>query len=85
MTDVIGVKPGYLRRAAAVACVAFAGCTFQNHRECVEYPTIHGPCSWTHSAWQTLGCFGFAAASMAVMMVGSLWVAGIIWFRPKEK
>lgn len=58
----------------------FAGCTFENHRECMEYPTIHGPCSWAHSAWQTLDCFAFATVSMAVMMVGALWVAGVIGF-----
>ena len=46
----------------------------------MEYPTIHGPCSWAHPAWQTLDCFAFATVSMAVMMVGALWVAGVIGF-----
>lgn len=80
MTQVIEVKRGYARRAAALTCVAFAGCAAVNHHECVEYPSIHGPCSWAHSAWQTLGCFVFAGASMAVLMVAAFWVAGIVSF-----
>ncbi len=76
MTQVLGVKPGYARRGVALACVAFAGCTVQNHRECVEYPGIFGPCSWPHSVWLTVGLFTFSAVSMAVMTVAALWVAG---------
>lgn len=74
------MRPGYVWRAAVLASVAFAGCTVENHRECVEYPTIHGPCSWVHSAWETIGVFGFSAVSMAVMLVAGLWVSGVITF-----
>lgn len=83
-TQVLGVKPGYVRRGAVLVLVAFAGCTYENHRECEEFPTIHGPCSWAHSVWQTLGCFTFAAVSMAVMLFGALWVAGVIEFGAKR-
>jgi len=82
VTQALRVKPGYARRATALACVAFAGCTFANHRECVEYPSIYGPCSWSHSAWQTAGIFAFSSISMTVLLAAALWVAGVI---PREK
>lgn len=74
------MKAGVIRRAAVLAAVVFGGCTVENHRECLEYPTIHGPCSWAHSAWQSVGVFGFSVVSMSVMLLAGLWVSGIVWF-----
>lgn len=80
----VAVKSGAAWRAAALACVAFAGCTVMEHRQCEEFPSIHGPCSWPHSAWQASGFFAFSAVSTAALMVAGLWVAGVPIFRGKR-
>jgi hypothetical protein len=62
------------KRVAVVALVAFGGCTAFDHGECVEYPSIHGPCSWQHSAWHTVSLFALSALSVAVFMLVMGWV-----------
>ena len=75
---VVDAKPGVVRRAAVLACVAFAGCTALDHHECAEFPSIHGPCSWQHSVWQVAKMFAFSAITTAVAMAALLWMLGLI-------
>ena len=80
---VADVQPGFALRAAVLACVTFSGCTVAYHHECEEFPSIHGPCSWSHSIWQAAGLFAFSTIGTAVMMVTLLWVMGILSFRKR--
>jgi hypothetical protein len=75
--EVVGVKPGIAWRAAVLACLAFAGCTVENHRECVVAPSIFGPCSWQLAAWQATIIFAFSAASMGVVLLAYFWLVGV--------
>jgi len=61
-------------RVGLVVLVGFGGCTVFDHANCVEYQSLFGPCSWTHSAVAMGGVFALAAVSTGLMMVVVTWM-----------
>jgi hypothetical protein len=78
------VKSGVGWRLATLGFAVFAGCSAFDHHQCVDFPGIFGPCSWWHSLWEAAESLAIGCAGSAVMLVASLWVAGMISFRSRR-
>jgi hypothetical protein len=84
VTEVIHVKRGAGWRFASLGCVVFVGCAAFDHHQCVDFPSVFGPCSWWHSLWEAAKTLAIGCAGSAAMLVASLWVSGMISFRSRR-
>ena len=84
MTEALRVRRGAGWRYLTLCCLAFAGCAAYDHKQCADFPSIFGPCSWARSLWEAAKTLAFSAASTALLMVASLWVCGLISFRGRR-